>query len=142
MVQGLSPGVTYYVAIRTCDHAGNWSGISNVAVATTTSIGVGTDDENADVPSDFQLRQNYPNPFNPSTTIEFSIPRNEQVQLVIFNVLGERVTTLLSDYLAAGHHQVTWNGNDLYGKPVASGVYLYRLEAGSKVWVRKMALLK
>lgn len=140
-VLGLSPGVTYFIAIKTCDEAGNWSGISNIASA-TTSIVLGTDDGETDVPSDFQLHQNYPNPFNPNTTIEFSIPRSEHVQIIIFNVLGERVTTLISDYLAAGYHQVTWNGIDLYGKTVASGIYLYRLEAESGVWTRKMTLLK
>lgn len=140
-IQGLSPGVTYFVAIKTSDAAGNWSGISNITSA-TTSIVLGTDDEGTNTPSDFQLHQNYPNPFNPNTTIEFSIPRDEHVQIVIFNIIGERVITLMSDYLAAGHHQVSWNGIDLYGRSVASGIYLYSLEAGSGVWTRKMTLLK
>jgi hypothetical protein len=140
-ISGLSPGITYYVAIKTSDEAGNWSGISNI-VSATTSILLGTDDEETNIPSDFQLHQNYPNPFNPNTTIEFSIPRGEHIQIAIFNILGERVTTLMSDYLTAGHHQVTWNGIDMYGRSVASGIYLYRFEAGSGVWTRKMTLLK
>jgi hypothetical protein len=77
------------------------------------------------VPTEFALSQNYPNPFNPSTNISFSIPTAENVELKIFNVLGEHVETLVSGTLAAGNYEATWNATN-----VASGLYFYRLDAG------------
>jgi len=91
----------------------------------------------SNVPESFQLEQNYPNPFNPSTTIQFSIPRNEHVTLKVFNVLGVEVAILLDEELTAGLHKINW-------KPVAlgSGIYLIRLEAGTFKQTQKMILIK
>jgi len=83
------------------------------------------------------VSQNYPNPFNPLTTIEFSLPKSEFVTLIIYNILGEEVTTLVNDKLQAGNHTYQFDGSDL-----ASGVYLYRIEAGEFQQVRKMVLIK
>ncbi len=98
------------------------------------------------VTSRFQLYPNYPNPFNPNTIIEFNLPKTSQVTLTIFNILGEEVATLVSDRLAAGNHSYEWS------RPagMASGVYLYRLEAGDPsqdaeegfVETRKMLLMQ
>jgi hypothetical protein len=87
--------------------------------------------------NDYQLKQNYPNPFNPSTTIEFSLPQSDFVTLKIYNILGEEVATLLSERLTAGGYQYEWDAGSL-----ASGVYLYRLQAGDFVDVKKMVLMK
>jgi hypothetical protein len=88
-------------------------------------------------PLAFSLKQNYPNPFNPRTTIAFDIPKTSQVTLKIYNILGEEVTTLLSASLLSGSYKYEWDASSL-----ASGVYLYRLEAEKYVETRKMVLLK
>jgi len=85
----------------------------------------------------FSLSQNYRNPFNPSTTIEFDLPKSSEVTLKVFNILGEEVATLVSDRLSAGSYSYEWNASNL-----ASGVYLYRLEAEGFVQTRKMILMK
>ncbi len=94
------------------------------------------------MPDRFQLSQNYPNPFNPETSISFSIPNQSTVKLEVFNVLGQRVRTLVDGQLAAGEHILQWNSRNSNGLPVASGVYFYRLTAGGQTVTRKMLLLK
>ncbi|MBC8044257.1 MAG: T9SS type A sorting domain-containing protein [Rhizobacter sp.] len=89
------------------------------------------------LPNAFQLYQNYPNPFNPSTTIQFSLPAAAQVSLKIYDVLGRTVTTLVNERRPAGVHTATFNANRL-----SSGVYFYRLQAGTSMQTRKMLLLK
>jgi hypothetical protein len=85
----------------------------------------------------FKLKQNYPNSFNPITTIEFDLPKTSEVSLKVFNILGEEVTTLVSDRLSAGSYSYEWDVSEL-----ASGVYLYRLEAEGFVETRNMILMK
>ena len=94
------------------------------------------------VPESFKLHQNYPNPFNPDTRIDFDLPQSSRVALAVFNVLGRKVKTLINEQMPAGTHTVVWDGREDNGNPVASGVYLYRLETGSSVFTRKMMLLK
>ena len=89
------------------------------------------------LPSTLTLSQNYPNPFNPGTTIQFVLPRRAHVSLEVFNVLGQRVVTLIDETMAAGEHHVEWDGSE---KP--SGVYFYRLKAGAYTENRKMVLVK
>jgi phosphodiesterase/alkaline phosphatase D-like protein len=98
--------------------------------------------ESPAVPDDYALLPNYPNPFNPTTTVRFSMPEAGKVKLVVFNILGQRVKTLIDGELEAGFHQLMWNATNNNGLKVASGVYLYRIEAGSFVKTRKMLLLK
>jgi hypothetical protein len=93
--------------------------------------------ENGAAPSHYALSQNYPNPFNPATTIEFSLPTASSVQLRVYNMLGQEVATLVNGNLAAGAHRVSFDGSHL-----SSGVYLYRLSAGSYLNTMKMVLLK
>jgi Secretion system C-terminal sorting domain len=94
-------------------------------------------DDEMNIPVDFALSQNHPNPFNPSTTISFTLTANQFVTLKIFNSLGEEISTLVNDNLTQGSHSINFNSNGL-----SSGLYLYRLESGSQVLVRKMMLLK
>jgi hypothetical protein len=94
------------------------------------------------IPSEYELAQNYPNPFNPSTTISFSIPKAERVQLQIFNLIGEVVATLADADFPAGTHSITWNGIDAYGEAVTSGIYFYRLQTESKSFTRKMIMVQ
>jgi hypothetical protein len=96
----------------------------------------------AQLPTSFALNQNFPNPFNPATLIEFNVPKTEYVSLEIYNVLGERVNSLVNRYLTVGSYAVTWNGDDNEGNVVPSGVYFYRLTAGNFSETRKMLLVK
>ncbi|MDP3025718.1 MAG: FlgD immunoglobulin-like domain containing protein [candidate division Zixibacteria bacterium] len=95
-----------------------------------------------ELPSDFSVSQNYPNPFNPLTEIKFSLPENSPVKLVIFNVLGQKVKTLLDQDMPAGNHSVIWDGKNQEGKDVGSGIYFYRIEAGQYKVSRKMLIIK
>jgi hypothetical protein len=89
------------------------------------------------VPAQFSLSQNYPNPFNPSTKIKYSIPEKSEVQIKVFNVLGEKIKTLVNEEKPAGEYEVEFDGSTL-----PSGVYLYQLQAGGYISVKKMLLLK
>jgi hypothetical protein len=94
-------------------------------------------DEDIIVPSNFALIGNYPNPFNSSTVIRFRLADPATVELEIFNVLGQRVETLQTGYMAAGEHELVWNAD-----AVPSGVYFCRLMAGDRSAVQKMTLIK
>lgn len=97
---------------------------------------VGIEDEEI-IPEDFSLNQNYPNPFNPSTLISYQIPENSLVSLKVFDMMGRQVAELVNGKKSAGVHDAVFNANGL-----ASGMYIYRLEAGNFIQVRKMMLLK
>lgn len=88
-------------------------------------------------PSYYELYQNYPNPFNPATTIRYAVKENNNVKLEIFNVLGQKIKTLINEYKTAGEYSFVFNASSL-----ASGVYIYRIESGSYVNSKKMILLK
>jgi flagellar hook assembly protein FlgD len=90
----------------------------------------------------YELEQNYPNPFNPGTTVRFSLPAAGQVTLQVYDLRGALVKTLVSGMLAAGRHQVAWNGTNAGGQQVASGVYLYRIQSGSFSQVKQMLLVR
>ena len=105
-----------------------------VAVSNTTGI---ADDFNGVLPTSVMLSQNYPNPFNPATTISFALPERSAVKLEIFNLLGQKVETVVDNVLDAGIHELTWDGS---GQP--SGVYFYRLNAAEKCMTKKMILMK
>lgn len=95
-----------------------------------------------EIPSNFELVQNYPNPFNPTTNIDFKIAATSSVKLVVYNILGQRIKTLVNDKLQAGNYQIVWNGTDELGNKVASGNYLLSLETDNFRATKKMALLK
>ncbi len=92
---------------------------------------------NAQLPSKYELSQNYPNPFNPSTTINFTIPKSQNVELAVYNILGEKVAELVNSNMDAGNHSVVFNANNF-----SSGIYIYRITAGNFVSIKKMMLLK
>ncbi len=85
---------------------------------------------------------NYPNPFNPETTINFNLPEAGNTTLEIYNVRGQKITTLINERLNADQHEVTWNGTDESGKNVTSGVYFYKINSGRYTATKKMILLK
>ena len=90
----------------------------------------------------FELKNNYPNPFNPTTTIKYSLKNNMNVKLSIYNVVGQKVKTLVNSTKTPGSHNVQWNGLNEAGQKVSSGIYFYRLKSGSNVKMKKMMLLK
>ncbi len=110
--------------------------IKNILLEVETEV-LGTETEQATVITQNQLYRNYPNPFNPSTTIRFDLSKASVVTLKIYNVLGEEVTTLVSDRLSAGSYSYEWDASSL-----ASGVYIYRLDAKGFFQTRKMILMK
>jgi hypothetical protein len=88
------------------------------------------------------LYQNYPNPFNPSTSIVFYNPQKDQVSIIIYDVKGSRVRTLLDSTMPVGKHVIPWNGTNDGGNTVGSGVYYYRLTASKKTMTRKMVVVR
>ena len=110
------------------------------AYETTLSI---DREDGGSVPTDFLLGQNYPNPFNPTTTINYQINTAGDVKLVVYNLLGQEIRTLVNaSNSAAGAYSVVWNGRDNVGQVVANGVYFYRLQLGDRSITNKMLLLK
>ena len=114
---------------------------SNSAVSSfTTGVVLFVDEPNA-VPAKFELSQNYPNPFNPSTVISYQLSVNSHVTLKVYDVLGKEVATLVNGRQEAGSYNVTFNaGNGT--RSLSSGVYFYRLDAGSFVSTKKLILMK
>jgi hypothetical protein len=99
-------------------------------------------DEGSAVPQEFSLSQNYPNPFNPQTSIRYALPQDAHVKLTIYNVLGQKVVALVDEHQPAGYKTIWWDGKDDKGEQVSSGVYFYRLEAGTFSEAKKMLLMK
>jgi len=107
-----------------------------------TSPPVSVDEDITGLPGEFALHQNYPNPFNPVTNLKFELPVAADVKLVIYNLVGQQVATLVNRELNAGYHNVLWKGTDAFGRPVSSGVYIYRIKADDFTSSKKMLLLK
>jgi hypothetical protein len=121
--------------------------ITRAYVSTGAAKNVRVEGVNNPIPSKFELYQNRPNPFNPVTTIDFYISGSdmygdEQVNLEVFNILGQKIRTLVDNTLPPGQHTVDWDGTDDHGDQLASGVYLYRLIVGDERQTKKMMLLK
>jgi hypothetical protein len=114
--------------------AGTWArGVWRRTLSEITSVASTADR----LPVSFALRQNYPNPFNPSTTIRFALPHRSHVTLTVYNTLGQQVAQLVNSDIAAGYHEVQFNASNL-----ASGVYFYRMQAGSYVETKSLCLIK
>lgn len=125
---------TYYYRISAFDFAGNEGEYSDEVSCKFTGIYA---NRNVELPVSFSLSQNYPNPFNPVTEIRYALPRGCEVRLEVYNILGEKVATLVDEKQAPGYKAVTWDA-----KAVGSGIYFYRLQAGSFVETRRMVLLR
>ena len=149
----VTPGVDYWYAVVAYDDGSQnwaeagvslestrwwtWTGYAEAGI--TAGIVVSTRDA---VPSKFALRQNAPNPFNPETTISFSLADAGDAKVVIYGPTGQVVRTLVNGALEAGQHNVTWDGMDNFGRPVASGVYIYRLTNGQNTAHKRMVLVR
>jgi flagellar hook assembly protein FlgD len=107
------------------------------------------ENDNLNLPQNFSLGQNFPNPFNPTTSIpfkvkslEFGVGRSTHTTLIVYNILGQRIRSLVDENLNSGTYQVTWDAKNDKGEKVPSGVYFYRLKSGDVSEVRKMVLLR
>ena len=116
---------------------GGSGGYTGKLYKTRAQIVTGIASTGGEVPSAFTLKQNYPNPFNPATTIQFSIPESEQVKLSVYDVTGKGINVLINEYLNAGEYSFKWNASNF-----SSGVYFYKLKAGSFIGIKKMILIK
>lgn len=136
----LAKGKLYYWRVKAASGCGwgKWSDIRSFYLGTAT----GVTDINGNLPEDYQLAQNYPNPFNPTTAIEFSLPSSETVLLEIYDITGRKVRTLVDSHLNAGLKRVVWDSRNDLGNVVSSGLYLYRLQAGTFTDAKKMVLLR
>ena len=111
--------------------------LPQVVVPVTLDVNTAITEKDGGLPQAFALSQNYPNPFNAKTSIEFALPEAGKVDLSIYNMLGQKVATLVSGELLAGYHSVIWDASD-----ITSGVYFYKITAGDKTEVHEMTLLK
>lgn len=114
----------------------------NIDDVVVTALGpTGIEDE-APVARGFELLQNYPNPFNPTTTIAFTLTQTADVDLTVYNGLGQAIRTVVSGNLTGGEYKIQWDGKNQLGQNVTSGVYVYRLRVGTLTESRKMVLLR
>jgi hypothetical protein len=127
----LSPGSHVNTVTVGDPHHGGIDVVVTLTVQTATSVGP------EPVPEAYDLKQNFPNPFNPGTRITYSIPSRQFVSLKVYNLLGQEVAALVSKEQSAGPYTVAWDASTL-----PTGVFLYRLQAGSFVTVKRMLLLK
>lgn len=127
---GLSEDGRYHwrIRVRDGDELGQWSDFRLFSTAA--------------IPLEYHLQQNYPNPFNPSTQISFTLPTEVEVTVVVYNMLGQTVATLVDETLPTGSHTVVWDGTDDSGQAVATGVYFYRLQTDEFSQSLKMVLIK
>ena len=108
----------------------------------STTIVTSVEEISIQIPDKFEVSQNYPNPFNPSTKFKYALLEGRKVKVVIYDLNGRRVAELVNNYQNAGTYEVTWNGKNDSGVQVASGTYIYKIEAGNFNQVKKMVLLK
>lgn len=97
---------------------------------------------NIRLPEHFVVSNNYPNPFNSQTIISYQLPRTTDVKVILYNLRGQKIKTLIDEPHQAGAYQITWDGLDSQGSPVTSGIYFYALITDDKVQARKMTLLR
>ena len=125
------PGGVEVVEALVCDGAWQITGIAGARLEVLSTA-----------PVEYALGRNFPNPFNPETQIDYQLPEAGATFLVIYNMLGQSVRTLVQSNQKAGFYRVAWDGRDALGRPVSSGIYLYRLVSGRFVQTRRMILLK
>ncbi|MGK9368855.1 T9SS type A sorting domain-containing protein [Melioribacter sp. Ez-97] len=105
-------------------------------------MAAGVEEVNPEIPNEFTLSEAYPNPFNPTTKINFSLTKSSNVTLNVYNILGQKIRTLIDQKMSPGTYSATWNGRDDFGRQVSSGVYFIGLESESFRAFRKIVLMK
>ncbi|MBW6516173.1 MAG: carboxypeptidase regulatory-like domain-containing protein [Candidatus Cloacimonetes bacterium] len=134
--EGLAAGEYSYSVIG--EYTNGTTNMLTIEVVVTLDTG----EETLNNPLITTLYSNYPNPFNPETVIHYSIDKDDDVIIEVFNIRGQHIITLLDSYQIAGHHQISWNGKDELGRDVGSGIYLYKMKTNSFSSIRKMILMK
>jgi len=134
------PPDTYYVVIDGFHGAAEPPG--SFILQVQQNIVVGIQDPINNVPAAYDLKQNYPNPFNPTTIISYDLPIKSEVELSIYNILGQKVITLVNTNQPPGSYNVIWDGRNEIGERVASGIYIYQIKMGNFIKTRKMILMK
>ena len=129
-------GNIVYYRLAAIDYAGNRG--NNTVTISTSALSL----EMENVPNTFSLQQNYPNPFNPSTTLQYELPNDEFVNIIIYDMLGNVINNLVHDNQNSGYKSVQWDATNNQGQQVSAGVYLYSIEAGDFRQTKKMILLK
>ncbi len=136
--KGVRNGVQYYYKLEDLNVNGERTMHGPISALPNFGLTI----EDSPIPDKYDLSQNFPNPFNPGTLIQYQLPENSKVRLTIYNLLGQKVRTLVDAELEAGYKSIYWDGRDDLGRNVAAGVYLYELVAGSFVSTKKMVLMK
>ena len=119
-------------------YAGEWSDYSEVLSVTLEWLDVDGDQ----LPTVYALHQNYPNPFNPVTNLGYDLPEDAMVNIMVFDMMGRVVRTLVNGQQSAGYKSIQWNGRNNSGQPISAGLYIYTIQAGEFSQTRKMILLK
>lgn len=143
MLRDLPPG-TYYWTVQTVDngfHGSRFAPEGSFVIRGSTEGSTTPLEADRLLPTQFGLTRVFPNPFNASTSVTVEVPQQEYFTLGVFDVLGKKVSTLVSGHVPAGRHEVQWNGCDDSGRKLASGIYFLRLQARSHTWTSKVLLV-
>jgi hypothetical protein len=132
-ISGISPEGLYTVTVKGNGPNGTPVHIRTISILVTNVLGI----VNNYIPAEFSLAQNYPNPFNPSTTIQYGVAKAGDVKIIIYDISGREIETIVNGYQSAGTYEVKWNGSN-----VSSGVYFYKLISAEYSGIKKMILLK
>ena len=131
----------FHISTDASEVASGWY-VDDIQLLVDTSLVILSNDSESNIPMNFHLSENYPNPFNPITTINFSVPQDQMVKIEIIDLNGRLINTIHEGITKTGEHIVRWNATDHNHNPVSTGVYFYRLTAGSFFKTRKMIYLK
>jgi len=139
VIQDLSNGVIINVPIsgNGIYQISNFDAINTLKLLVDYNNVVSVEENDPQIPSEFKLEQNYPNPFNPSTQINFSVPKQTQLRINLYNILGELLQTITEGLYEAGYYQTEFNAENL-----PSGIYIYRMESGESLLSKKMILIR
>jgi len=130
--KGLTNGVTYWYKLEDVDYSGNTKLHGPVSAIPMKNV----------IPSEFRLYPNYPNPFNPVTTIAYDLPEESYVELIVYNIRGERVKTLLKGFQEVGSYQLSWDGRDQNSEILSSGIYFLQISTGKYLKTNKMVFIR
>ena len=136
IVSGLNAGMTYYLAIRTMDEVGNWSGISNVLKKSGQTTGAG------DPTLSLSFSNPWPNPTRSSMSCAFTLPQLAMVRVEVYDLSGRLVHTLANELHEAGASELRWNLTDPRGQTVQAGIYLLRAQLGTQTWTRRVTVVR
>ena len=131
----------FHISTDASEVASGWY-IDDIHLLVDTTLVILSNDDEKNIPINFQLSQNYPNPFNPTTTINFSVPKNQMIKIEVFDLKGRFINTIYEGITQPGQHMVRWDANDYNHNSIPSGVYFYRLTSENYFKTRKMLYLK